>query len=341
MPTCHELQDWKELLPRTKLKAHSRHIFRDQVVAIGPATHVRFNIYPDGGVSRLRAFRPARAAGASQRNRAAQSTSRSGSSQAPSWIAAVPAKWANEMLALRPFASERSSARRSRSDLGRSRAGGLARGIPSPSPDRRQESRKKAVGRRRAAGLRGEQSRAQQASDETRAQLAEANQAYHAKFGTRLSDLRDGQISGRNSRKRARAPRRTIRTPNAASPPKNSARSRACAWRNSSHREPPMSQITTHVLDVSLGRPAAGVPVILEIKKARRRMAGTQPRRHRRRRPPAPLAGARCACPGHLSADVRNCLVFRIAQSQRASIPRSPSSLRSAMPRSITTSRCS
>jgi 5-hydroxyisourate hydrolase len=29
-----------------------------------------------------------------------------------------------------------------------------------------------------------------------------------------------------------------------------------------------MSQITTHVLDVALGKPAAGVPVILEIEKA-------------------------------------------------------------------------
>jgi len=29
-----------------------------------------------------------------------------------------------------------------------------------------------------------------------------------------------------------------------------------------------MSEITTHVLDVSIGRPAAGVPVILEMAKA-------------------------------------------------------------------------
>jgi 5-hydroxyisourate hydrolase len=29
-----------------------------------------------------------------------------------------------------------------------------------------------------------------------------------------------------------------------------------------------MSQITTHVLDTSIGRPAAGVPVILEMEKA-------------------------------------------------------------------------
>jgi 5-hydroxyisourate hydrolase len=27
-----------------------------------------------------------------------------------------------------------------------------------------------------------------------------------------------------------------------------------------------MSQITTHVLDTSLGRPAAGVPVVLEVE---------------------------------------------------------------------------
>lgn len=29
-----------------------------------------------------------------------------------------------------------------------------------------------------------------------------------------------------------------------------------------------MSQITTHVLDVAVGKPAAGVPVILEVEKA-------------------------------------------------------------------------
>jgi 5-hydroxyisourate hydrolase len=30
-----------------------------------------------------------------------------------------------------------------------------------------------------------------------------------------------------------------------------------------------MSQITTHVLDTSTGRPAAGIPVVLEIEKSR------------------------------------------------------------------------
>ncbi|MGB9181449.1 MAG: allantoicase [Pyrinomonadaceae bacterium] len=47
---------WQEILPRTRLQAHTRHFFDDEIKAIGPVTHVRFNIYPDGGVSRLRIF---------------------------------------------------------------------------------------------------------------------------------------------------------------------------------------------------------------------------------------------------------------------------------------------
>lgn len=46
---------WKPVLARTKLQAHTRHTF-DEVMDTGTATHVRFNIFPDGGVSRLRVF---------------------------------------------------------------------------------------------------------------------------------------------------------------------------------------------------------------------------------------------------------------------------------------------
>jgi allantoicase len=48
--------DWRDLLPRTPLQPHARHVFEDEVVAIGPVSYVRFNIYPDGGVGRLRLF---------------------------------------------------------------------------------------------------------------------------------------------------------------------------------------------------------------------------------------------------------------------------------------------
>ena len=46
---------WKPVLARTKLQAHTRHYF-DEVMETGLASHVRFNIFPDGGVSRLRVY---------------------------------------------------------------------------------------------------------------------------------------------------------------------------------------------------------------------------------------------------------------------------------------------
>ena len=48
--------DWKPLLPRTKLQAHTRHFFEQELLDAGTVSHLRFNIFPDGGVSRLRVF---------------------------------------------------------------------------------------------------------------------------------------------------------------------------------------------------------------------------------------------------------------------------------------------
>ena len=48
--------DWRELLPMAKLQAHTKHMFVNDLVDLGAITHVRFNIYPDGGVSRLRLY---------------------------------------------------------------------------------------------------------------------------------------------------------------------------------------------------------------------------------------------------------------------------------------------
>jgi allantoicase len=47
---------WKEILPRTKLRADSLHTFEKELQESGEITHVRFNIFPDGGVARLRIF---------------------------------------------------------------------------------------------------------------------------------------------------------------------------------------------------------------------------------------------------------------------------------------------
>lgn len=44
---------WANLLPEQKLEMDTVHLFHD-LARLGPVTHVRFNIFPDGGVSRLR-----------------------------------------------------------------------------------------------------------------------------------------------------------------------------------------------------------------------------------------------------------------------------------------------
>jgi allantoicase len=49
---------WSELLPETPLEPHARHKWGD--IESSEATHVRLNIYPDGGVARLRLFGQAR-----------------------------------------------------------------------------------------------------------------------------------------------------------------------------------------------------------------------------------------------------------------------------------------
>lgn len=48
--------EWRQLLPDTKLQPHTRHTFVSELADLGDVTHARLNIFPDGGVSRLRLF---------------------------------------------------------------------------------------------------------------------------------------------------------------------------------------------------------------------------------------------------------------------------------------------
>lgn len=52
IPTEHAV--WHNILPQQKLSADHIHEFSAEVQPVGPVTHVRLNIFPDGGVSRLR-----------------------------------------------------------------------------------------------------------------------------------------------------------------------------------------------------------------------------------------------------------------------------------------------
>jgi allantoicase len=46
------LDGWVDLVPRTRLQPDTRHFFR--IAADAPVTHVRLDVYPDGGLARLR-----------------------------------------------------------------------------------------------------------------------------------------------------------------------------------------------------------------------------------------------------------------------------------------------
>jgi len=47
---------WPMLLPETKMKPHHVHVLKKEVQKPGPVTHVRVNMIPDGGISRLRLY---------------------------------------------------------------------------------------------------------------------------------------------------------------------------------------------------------------------------------------------------------------------------------------------
>lgn len=65
--------EWKVLLPRTKLGPDQQHYFeagKGEVASVGPVSHLKLTMYPDGGISRLRAFgRKAADDGARNRSR--------------------------------------------------------------------------------------------------------------------------------------------------------------------------------------------------------------------------------------------------------------------------------
>ena len=49
-----QAETWPVLLPEVRLSADTVHEFRDELLSLGPVKFVRLNIFPDGGVSRLR-----------------------------------------------------------------------------------------------------------------------------------------------------------------------------------------------------------------------------------------------------------------------------------------------
>jgi allantoicase len=47
---------WRVLLPETRTQPHTLHVFEDELRVVGTVRFVRLNVFPDGGVARLRCF---------------------------------------------------------------------------------------------------------------------------------------------------------------------------------------------------------------------------------------------------------------------------------------------
>jgi allantoicase len=98
--------EWQELLPRTKLLADTRHVFTGELLRpAGPATHLRLNVYPDGGVARLRVW--GRATERGVREAAVRHVNTLPDDEAARALGrcCASSSWVRGMLAARPFAS--------------------------------------------------------------------------------------------------------------------------------------------------------------------------------------------------------------------------------------------
>jgi allantoicase len=172
---------WRDLLPQTKLKANYRHIFT-KLNDVGSATHVRFNIYPDGGVSRLRLV--GRADRAEDHAKGLQRFHRLPSAQAREALldCCGSRKWAEQMLKHRPFPdfayvldmADKTWAALAPADWMEAFQHHPAIG------GKRAEKAQSATAKRWSTG---EQSAARAASSQELAALAKANKEYQKRFG--------------------------------------------------------------------------------------------------------------------------------------------------------------
>jgi allantoicase len=172
---------WQALLPQIKLRPNASHLFKKEIIGVEIASHIRFNIYPDGGVSRLRVWgKPAARF----------------MSSGLDWLNSLPEKkaaaafldccgsqeWARRMLAGRPY-SDATELMRAADEtwnaLGRKEWLQAFRHHPRIGAKKAERKQSTKAGDWSAE----EQSGLGQAARDTRAALAAANRAYEAAFG--------------------------------------------------------------------------------------------------------------------------------------------------------------
>jgi allantoicase len=173
---------WRQLLARVPLKANRSHTFRRQLHDVGAATHVRLNIYPDGGIARFRVF--GRTVQAADRLTGIARLNHFSRAQAAAALydCCGSKKWMERMLAHRPYADDSAlldCAENAFEALGRKDWLTIFRSHPAIGAAK-AKAKQTATAREWSAG---EQSLAQKGSAETLAVLGAATEAYEATFG--------------------------------------------------------------------------------------------------------------------------------------------------------------
>ena len=181
---------WVELLPRTRLQPDTRHLFRLPVA--DEVTHVRLDVYPDGGLARLRLHGDLGAEG-----RAALGLRWLNSlpdAQAQELLASCcgARAWVDRMAAGRPYAGLDAlldAGDRAVAELDRD---GLAEALAAHP----RIGQRAAGASTEAAWSRQEQAAVGGAAGEVQAALAEGNRAYEERFGHVFLIRADGRSAG-------------------------------------------------------------------------------------------------------------------------------------------------
>jgi allantoicase len=167
--------EWSEILPRTKLEADTRHIFLDELRSSGPVRHLRLNVYPDGGISRMRVYASASEAGRGAA--VAESLDAMLEERAETALrrCCASSSWVRAMMAARPFVDW--------SDLVEN-ADRIWWSL-DPADWREAFAAHPRIGERKpeATWAADEQSGAASASSVTATALLETNRAYEKRFG--------------------------------------------------------------------------------------------------------------------------------------------------------------
>ncbi len=166
--------EWFEILPRTKLQAHTRHIFIDELAQSGPVTHLRLNVFPDGGVSRLRVYGVATDEGRGDAVARYINTLYGDPAAAQLRNCCGSSEWVRRMIAARPFPSW--------SDLIRE-AEGIWKGLAAEDWREAFAAHPRIGDRSGSKWAQQEQSGMASASSESMDALAAANREYEARFG--------------------------------------------------------------------------------------------------------------------------------------------------------------